>query len=455
MLSLFCANMLKLVVTLCLAAAVHVLADYPAPPQTFDAHDYTKWSDVVVGESKRAEIDINFDGGDYIKLYRLDLVGDAKARGFAHGSLLAKEIAEFCGPALDNFFSEMVLDIDTSGLPDWLATLVSKIATGKKAPGAIHKALDWVWKNEEKYVPQRLIDEIGGIAEGMCSVMGDSCDIEEQRKLIQSVNMLPELIRMSCTAFGAWGKATGGGLLQLRALDFGPGPFANYTVVATSRANSAGEGPKDAFVSVQFPGMVGVITGVSQSGIGVSEKVWMTHDTPDLQPGSYDGEADVFVLRDILENSPTKEEAEEYMRNAKRTWGMWVGTGDYKSGEFDLTGYRQEDAVTYNDKTMPSMTGGPYIESVCYVDKHPQPSTDDILPTALQAFWGSINVDTTKQIVQAHTTGDVHAAAYDFTKNLLTLTIGKIDAVGNYVENGKAYDRPWTLFKLSDLFSGK
>ena len=440
---------------LVLALVSVVLADYPAPPQTFNAADWTKWEDVSVKDSKRAMVDISFDGGDYIKLFRLDLVGDAKARGFAQGALMAHEIVEFMGPALDNFFSEMIQEIDTSGMPDWLAKILDKTA-GKRAPGAVHKALDWVWEQEEKYVPQRLIDEMDAIAEGICSVLGDKCDVEDQKKMVRATNMLPELIRMSCTAYGAWGKATGGGLVQLRALDFGPGPFANYTIVSTSRANSAGEGPSDPFVSVAFPGMVGVITGVSQSGIGVSEKVWMTHDKRDLQPGSYDGEPDVFVLRDILENASTKEDAEEYMLNAKRTWGMWVGTGDYKSQEFDLTGYRQKDSVTYNDKTMPSMTGQPYMENLCYVDKHPQPSTDDTLPTALKYFYGQISLDTTKTIVQTHTTGDVHAAAYDFTKDELTLTIGKIDAMGYYGNNdeGMAYNRPWTLFKLSDLFSG-
>jgi len=62
----------------------------------------------------------------------------------------------------------------------------------------------------------------------------------------------------------------------------------------------------NAFVSVTFPGFAGVITGVSQRGIGVSEKVWMTYDTPDLQPGSYNGEADIFVLRDILQKAKNK-----------------------------------------------------------------------------------------------------------------------------------------------------
>ncbi len=150
--------------------------------------------------------------------------------------------------------------------------------------------------------------------------------------------MLPELIRMACTAYGAWGKATSGkGLTQVRALDFGGGPFANYTVIQVHRKDPH----SGAFVSVAFPGFVGAITGVSQSGIGISEKVWMTYDTPSLQPGSYDGLADIFVLRDILQNSKNKADAENYIANAKRTWAMWVGIGDFESNTFDLVGYSQ------------------------------------------------------------------------------------------------------------------
>ena len=49
------------------------------------------------------------------------------------------------------------------------------------------------------------------------------------------------------------------------------------------------------------------------------------------------------------------------------------------------------------------MNGMPYLESIAYVDKHPQPSHDGpngTLPTALQSFYGQISLDTTKQIVQ-------------------------------------------------------
>lgn len=453
--------MISAVATLCVVLHVIVVvlgqSVYPDPPQSFEAAKYTNWQDGDVAGSRRGTIDINFDGDDYIKMYLLDLVGDAKQRGFAHGKLLAKEIAAFTGPALDDFFSSMVKELDLSGLPDWLQKLIVSM-DGKNAPKVAFKAMSWVYGKEREFFPQRLVDEMDAIAEGMCSVL--ECDIEETKERIREVNMLPELIRMSCTAYGAWGKATGGGLLQLRALDFGGGPFANYTVISTSRP-ATGSDPQNSFVSVSFPGMVGVITGVSESGIGVSEKVWMTaNKKKDMQPGGYDGEPDVFVLRDILELSSTKEEAEQYMKEAKRTWGIWVGAGDYKSQEFSLTAYRQEDAVVYNDKTMPSVTGQPYMESVVYVDKHPQPSSEGpngTLPSALQHFYGKISIDTTKQIVQAHETGDVHIAAYDFSVKQLGVAIGKINAKGEYGPDGKewqAFNRPWTIFNLNDLFSG-
>ena len=64
--------------------------------------------------------------------------------------------------------------------------------------------------------------------------------------------------------------------------------------------------------------------------------------------------------------------AEEYIQNAKRTWAIWIGIGDYETQTFDLVGYTQESATVYTDVTAPDMTGQPYLQSVAYVDKHPQ-----------------------------------------------------------------------------------
>lgn len=305
-----------------------------------------------------------------------------------------------------------------------------------------------------------------GMANGICSALNhfnSSCDSKIWLEKIQQLNMLPELIRMACTAYGAWGNSTSDGdsLIQVRALDFGSGPFPNYTVVAVHRDNP--DNADAAFVSVSFPGFVGAITGVSKSGIGISEKVWMDYSSVEgLQPGSYDGEADVFVLRDILEYSQTKAEAEKYLENANRTWGMWVGIGDYATMTFDLVGYQQSSSVAYNDVTMPSMTGQPYIPNVAYVDKHPQPSHDSpngTLPTALMDFYGNISLETSKTITKYHQTGDVHIASYDFKAKQMYLAIGRINDDGDFGDEGdsdmwKAYNRPYLSFSLNDLWTG-
>eukprot|EP01034_Spumella_vulgaris_P039666 gene39666-49015_t len=90
--------------------------------------------------------------------------------------------------------------------------------------------------------------------------------------------------------------------------------------------------------------------------------------------------------------------AEDYIQKAARTWGMWVGIGDYETQTFDLVTYRQEDAIVYTDVTTPSITGQPsYFEHVVYVDKHPQPTHDGVngsLPTGILDFWGRISQET-------------------------------------------------------------
>ncbi len=129
-----------------------------------------------------------------------------------------------------------------------------------------------------------------------------------------------------------------------------------------------------------------------------------------------------------------------------------------------MVGYKQSEAVIYTDETAPSMTGQPYLESIAYVDKHPQPSGDGptgSLPTALTDYYGQISLETSKVIAQAHGTGDVHIATYDFTAKQMYVAIGRINHDGNYQPPGstdgsawKAYNRPYLKFDLNDLWRG-
>lgn len=130
----------------------------------------------------------------------------------------------------------------------------------------------------------------------------------------------------------------------------------------------------------------------------------------------------------------------------------------------DIVEYRANGTYVFSDTTMPAQTGQPYIKNIVYVDKHPQPSGDGptgSLPTALAFFNGQITLQNTKAIVQAHQTGDVHFAVFDYAAQLLEVGIGRTNDDGEFGPNNstdlsqwKAYNRPTLTFSLTDLWAG-
>lgn len=453
-------------------------SDYKTPPPTLDPKPYTEWVRTN-GASRMGLIDVPFtnqDDGtiDNVHLYRLDLVGNAQERGFAHGALLAKEIVYFADVALSKYAIDAIMDIDLSQYPEPLQEIlkVVQIKGSKAAPAAVNRALQWVYDTQLEFTPQYLKTEMDAIGKGICATLdplgegtkGSACDVAAMQAMVHRVNMFPELIKMACTAFGAFGDATASNdLIQLRALDLGGGPFSNYTVLQVHRPSSDDINSSDSmrpFSSISYPGMVGVITGVAQGGIAVSEKVWYISGQEN-PAGSYDGEADVFVLRDILEYSKNKEDAVASMQAAHRTWGIWVGVGDFSSQQLDLVGYQQSSAVAYTPETMPAMTSQPYFKDLVYVDKHSQPSSDVTLPTVLADLYGNITLDNAPIITQYHGTGDQQIAFWDFGSNTMIFSIGRINAEGNYGPEGSttmtewmAYNRPYLKYNLDDLWAG-
>lgn len=192
-----------------------------------------------------------------MNIYRLDLVGSTSERGFAYGALMAKEIVYFIDVGLTKYYMDMVLDIDLSGLPEPLQKIfrVIQVKGAIAAPKAFNEAMQWVYEKEEQYMPAYLIEEMDAIGAGVCHTLGHGCNTTEMSATVRRLNMLPELIRMACTMFGAWGPASPTGkLTQIRALDFGSGPFSNFTVLGVYRSNDS---DSRAFATVMYPGMVG------------------------------------------------------------------------------------------------------------------------------------------------------------------------------------------------------
>lgn len=131
---------------LSLLAATSVSAtDFPSAPQIFQAKQYTVWDKRRIHNSRVGEVNVQFQNSehnnedDYVRVTRLDLVGDAKTRGFDHGYLLANEIIKFVDVDLNKYYMDMVLNLnfDTSGFPQPLQDIFAllKVKGAKAAPG--------------------------------------------------------------------------------------------------------------------------------------------------------------------------------------------------------------------------------------------------------------------------------------------------------------------------------
>jgi hypothetical protein len=86
--------------------------------------------------------------------------------------------------------------------------------------------------------------------------------------MILRLNLFPELTKASCSFFGSWGAASSNGkTFQLRSLDYDTvGPFKDYPLVTVYHPS---EGHPYAMVS--WPGSIGAITGISATGVAISE----------------------------------------------------------------------------------------------------------------------------------------------------------------------------------------
>lgn len=133
------------------------------------------------------------------------------------------------------------------------------------------------------------MSEMQGMADGVCSIeehKGDKkCQQDAMFNRIVQLNMIPDLVQMGCSMMGAWGDATvDGGLVQMRTLDFGGGPFANNNVLTVHHPSDS----KNHFASLSFPGFAAAVTGFSDH-IAQSEKVDMVYSPEKKPEGSYVG----------------------------------------------------------------------------------------------------------------------------------------------------------------------
>jgi len=148
-------------------------------------------------------------------------------------------------------------------------------------------------------------------------------------------NTMLELRRMGGCSTLIVGKdrSKTGRVLFGRNFDFPPmGVLDKYGVVTVYRPKG-----KRAFVSIGFPGLLGVISGINDAGLCVATlDVYGAKDgSPMFDPG---GQPMMFTFRRILEECKSVKEAHALLKKAKATTWMNLAVADADGGTvFELT----------------------------------------------------------------------------------------------------------------------
>jgi tetratricopeptide (TPR) repeat protein len=248
--------------------------DGPALPQAVEVESYGGIARMTVGESWMEQRE---------GIWRLRLAGDPRTMGHAHG-LLAGEI--------------------TARLERHMQKLMQSYLTSTWRRFLVENAVRWRFRHLPENLPPARLVELAA----MSRTVLDNPELREapfQRivyyhALHDMTQRLDGSPLIGCTAFAVWGSQTQSAhLIVGRNFDFEGGEiFDREKAVLTF--HTPGKIP---FVSVSWPGMAGVVTGVNARRIYVSMNAARTDDP--LRPGI----PMAFLLREILENANDVKEA--------------------------------------------------------------------------------------------------------------------------------------------------
>ena len=206
------------------------------PLVSYDASTAVKIASVTNGTLSSV-----MPAGATTPLLVLHLYGDSYSMGVAYGQLLAEQLSMQIPRMYEYFTSKYGL-----------------------SPALMNDLLDLTRNSTKAFTPAWHFEFMQGVSDG---TKGNTTFLDFWR-----IAMVPEAIKAACSITGAWGGATAtGGLLQLRALDWGTdGPFQEFPLLATFHPDDG----SFTHSSLGWVGLYGTITGYSASNMAVSEKVW-------------------------------------------------------------------------------------------------------------------------------------------------------------------------------------
>ncbi len=219
--------------------------------------------------------------------------GPPYSRGYMHGRLLAGPIRE-----LDAVLNQLM---DAKGFH---VPLLGKAMAVRKA------------RRLEAQIPYRYIAEMRGVADGSGVPYAD----------ILLFNVFDDLLYVhGCSSLGLEKGSAAGEWIHARNLDYLLHQLARYKTVMVQEWGTSP--PTNDFVSVGFPGYIGVLTGINSRGISLSAHTSISADNAVGVPSG-------FLYRRIMEEAGTLDQAVAILRTGPRTIGNNILLGSFRENRF-------------------------------------------------------------------------------------------------------------------------
>ena len=264
------------------------------------------------------------------------------------------------------------------------------------------EAINAAWSSEYFNI-EEYNNELQGIADG-CEYAGHP---EVTFSELIKFHMVPEISEHGCSFYSVWGKATANNhLYQMRNLDWHMHTgIQNYPVVTIYEPD---DGYKHA--NIGFAGMIGVIAGMNENGIALSEV------------GSDFGDAETlygipfpFLFRDILYYDLRLSDGLSRIQNATRTnqYHYCICDSKINGSEARVLLTSNSRCEIYDDQQWVDLNNTQLKDLVYYKNTG---GGNEVIPNAIKEQYG--NIDSSKAIEIAKITSEnstVMSVVYDAT----------------------------------------
>ncbi len=177
--------------------------------------------------------------------------------------------------------------------------------------GDFEASLREAWERTSPFIPDKFKQEMQGMADAT------GLPVEE----VRDFTIFPELFH--CSGFALWGKATADGeLLHGRVLDYMRSAGLDQWALIIIQEPDDGH----AWVNVAYSGMLGSVTGMNASQIGIGEMGGRGAE-------KWDGMPMTFLIRECLEAADTLEDVVRIMTDTPRTCQYYYVISDAKADD--------------------------------------------------------------------------------------------------------------------------